>query len=807
MKIKKRFNRIKHQVQKVQEEEAKVLKDTASLLSKEHDTAEKNRENVLRRRRNRNLKHVEHAKKLAKIANDQKKQRADNIMKELDEKLKTVDVRRTIFLKVPRSKIHEDAEGEFKKYDSAVQVIQKWWRRISLNVAIEEYKRHSLVPTAAPGTFARLTAIMQNKKALKATGTFLIKAKKVSTAGKGRKYKNPSRVFLSAWVIVHHSKEWMPEMGELEQQLKASAESMLMKVGEVLNGKRGQYLDDFLEAWNTYYWLFDEWKTKDTEQMLNYMFEHYMQVQKVWESVQGHPDVESHWKPQIEKQKAMIRDKVMKIGGKKALERFQDVSDNNVQDSRASDAESAGASPRPRNDSVNSSRYLTEDDTDTAKPSVPQTPKSADVKLPDVLAEYGSFLSNERLAHELIVNPDFELSNPVPNPLEEQIRSTMKKAFFDSIRESIKLNKFDWVEGMVLDIKNQLLSMVSKEGKIANEINEAMDESFIHQQVSKNVFDTGKFILYVVSKMLQLCAPIRDAAIRKVAAETDLVKQLEMILSILDDMKLDLANYRLRSLMPHLMKQAVEYERSKFEKALEAGTTSLAKTEKWLDDAAKKTQEVKDSRNPEKVVHPDNRVRYDAIYFEALISLVFNNDKLINADTLPETFMMDTERIASLQNEAQAITIVAALVMLTKNFIPEVRDNLNALNALKKSLMVLMESATTSIDHLGLQLVEFANGILKTFNKSVSDEQSKTLKQMVEKTLSFNDAVFSLLSRRIARTVNQQLVTGKYKKDSNTGLEVVEKEVESLSQKIFLLSKHNRDVFGPWYDEILSKLQ
>jgi len=666
---------------------------------------------------------------------------------------------------------------------------------------LSEYKIGGLVPSSEPLSFTRMSAIIQSKKALKLTSAILMKAKKLSVKGKARKYKNPSRVFLSSFVICHHSEQWMPEMGDLENAVKRAAVLMLELFDKILNGKRREHFEAFMEAWHEYYLLFEEWKTKDTEHVLNYMFEHYMQLEKLWESVQGHPDVESHWKPQIEKQRAMIRDKVVKIAGKDALDRFGGTEPKVMVSTVTGES-----SKRIRHDSVNSSKYLTEDEQDTQPSPKPQTPKSPEVKLPDVLNEFGSFLTNERLAHELIVNPDFELT-PQVNPLEQQIKVVMKKAFFDKIRESLEKSDYGWVPSIVSDIKGQLLSMLTAGGKISNEIRDAMDEELVHQQVTKAVFNAPNFVAFVVSKMLQLCAPIRDAAIRQIIVESDLVRQLEMILAMLEEMKLDLANYRLKSLRPHLMKQAVEYERSKFEKALKSHSISLEKTKKWLEESSKKTKDLHDSRNPDNVYHPENRVKYDAVYFDALLSIVFNNEKLANSSSVPETFSMDVERIASLQNEAQAITVVAALIMLTKNFIPEVRENVNALQQLKSSILVLMQDPTTTVEHLSLQLIAFAGDTLKNFNKTVSEKQITTLKQMVDKTMAFNDSVFLLLNRRISRGVQQHLVTGKFRKDSNNGLEYVEKEVESLSHRIFTLSKHNRDVYGPWYDQILNEIQ
>src|SRR5688572_18489344 len=102
--------------------------------------------------------------------------------------------------------------------------------------------------------------------------------------------------------------------------------------------------------------------------------------------------------------------------------------------------------------------------------------------------------------------------------------------------------------------------MVSDKGKIAENIKEVLDVDLIKQQIDNKAFDIVQCMGYISQKMLQLCAPIRDPAIRSIAQSTDVAEAFERILAILEDMKLDLANYRLQALRPVLQRQAVDYE-------------------------------------------------------------------------------------------------------------------------------------------------------------------------------------------------------------------------------------------------------
>ncbi|TPX38521.1 hypothetical protein SeMB42_g06694 [Synchytrium endobioticum] len=415
-------------------------------------------------------------------------------------------------------------------------------------------------------------------------------------------------------------------------------------------------------------------------------------------------------------------------------------------------------------------------------------------------------LTNEALAHELLMDPEFELKPAKRSPFEEQVRAMAKRAFFDAVRD----NPEQHLPTLLSDIRQILLSMVSEKGAIAAEIREMLDAELIHKQISNKIFQVDGYVKYIIGKMAQLCAPIRDASIKAIAAqvETDLAGAFEQILNILEEMKLDLANYKLQLLKPHLTQQAVEYERSKFDEALSKGSITLEKTRAWLESSAKSLQEVLNSRDPEGVFHPEHRVRYEDAYHEALLSLIFNNTTPITRDGLPETMVLDADRLKGFQNEAQAITIVASLLMLSRNATGELRNDTAALTKLKETLFVLLRDDTTTVDHLSALIVSTIQSALTISGKTLPEAQVTLIKTMVDKTLSHTDAVFTLLSRRASAAIKNQLATSQFRRDTlaSGGLDLVGKELEDLSRKMYLMTKHNKEVHARHYDDILKKV-
>jgi hypothetical protein len=342
--------------------------------------------------------------------------------------------------------------------------------------------------------------------------------------------------------------------------------------------------------------------------------------------------------------------------------------------------------------------------------------------------------------------------------------------------------------------------MVPEKSKLRLELSEALDTDLIEQQIEKNVFDVKGCLDYVTSKMLQLCAPVRDSAIKAIQTETDLVIIFQKILDVLEDMKLDLMNYQLQSIKPLVKHQAVEYEQKKFAESLEKNEITLAKTTTWLEKYAELLKESSFSRNPENIDHPDLKVSYEKVYHDAFLGLLFSTSRL-ELSEIPETFYLDIERLLFMQNEAQALTIVASVTMLLKNIVPALRSNSKAMMEIKKDLLSLLEAPDTSFENIALHLIEKSKTVT-----TITPDQETMIRNMVEKTVSFNDGIFSLISRRMQTIIRHQMEKSTFKQESlaSYGLDTIASELENLSRRIYLLVKHNKEVYVNHYDSILN---
>ncbi|OAJ36478.1 hypothetical protein BDEG_20644 [Batrachochytrium dendrobatidis JEL423] len=772
--------------------------------------------------------------------------------------------------------------------DAAI-TLQGWWRRRQLVPIANAYAKTNLSLASAKGmSFQKLMQVVQSDRLIKTVARLLLRAKKlgsgISTAEAATttapvKWKNPARVLLSAFMIVAYPSETLQSLGSQEEHLKQLAETMLCDFeGWHAAAKSDTMLAlgrTFLQSYSAYYAAFDAWKFRDTVKIVDDLVSHFLDLEELWLSVKDQEDAQEQWAPRIDAQQKQIMDRLLQYG-QNALDKIQsqrtlrlaakttsnvnlNETDGNSNDGPTSMSTSPprqdqhlehhyrstspklfqAASPRRVRDSVLHRRTPSSSSGRSASPlgqsSDPSAPCS-DTRMPiamnedasvaqSISPEFGHLFSNEQLAHELIMDPNFNLKKPTPSPLEQRITDIARRAFFDSVRQQVADGDYSHhIIQIIKDIKQGLMSMVAEDSKIAAEIHSVLSFDLIQQQITHNVFDLPRCIKYAGDKMLQLCAPMRDASIRKLAVESDIVNVLSQMLEILDEMKLDLTNYRLQALKPHLKRQAAEYEREKFATALKSGTASLTRTSEWLHASVAHLKSVAASRNPEKIDHPDLSIKFQDAFHSALLSIVFSNTS-VDPATIPETLVMDAARFFAFQNQVQAISITAALLMLTKNIVPELRATRDFISMvdLKNKISALLNDAETNMDNLSLQIISTVNESLAKKQamlnglacsssqtatasaKTLTEEQENMIRSMVTKTLSSKDPVYTLLSRRVQMTLKQHLDRGVFGKNSlaSHGLDLVADELEQVSTRLYVLASHNKDVYAEYYDEIL----
>jgi hypothetical protein len=159
-------------------------------------------------------------------------------------------------------------------------------------------------------------------------------------------------------------------------------------------------------------------------------------------------------------------------------------------------------------------------------------------------------MTNEQMAHELLMDPTFQLDDAggcyAENPVYHRIRETFHQAFWDSLDDDLKLTPpcFVRVLRVIAEIRDGI-----QETTGCGCINEIIDIDFIQSQLDLGVFDANSLALSIVNVIKRAQTPIRAESTRVAWAALDggVCKTLSFLLDCVNTMRIDAANARFAS--------------------------------------------------------------------------------------------------------------------------------------------------------------------------------------------------------------------------------------------------------------------
>lgn len=236
-RLSERYQRIQKTVDQVKQQQAEQRTDKQQEQKRRQTKAERTRRQLIRQQRIQHSEKSEHLKQVYKRIQDQSERLTSQRRMEMAERMQRMDVRRQILMaKIPRSKLLDGTvvESEIIRSHNAAKTIQRWWRRLRLRPFIQEVLKTELVGQGVKEmNFDQLVGRIQNPTVMKKFSKLLVTAKKFSTVGRTRRYKNPTKVFLSAYLIVYHTEEIMPELRDDEKvsaQVRGPRPSLTFRV-------------------------------------------------------------------------------------------------------------------------------------------------------------------------------------------------------------------------------------------------------------------------------------------------------------------------------------------------------------------------------------------------------------------------------------------------------------------------------------------------------------------------------------------------------------------------------------------------
>ncbi|XP_041650484.1 T-complex protein 11-like protein 1 isoform X3 [Cheilinus undulatus] len=404
------------------------------------------------------------------------------------------------------------------------------------------------------------------------------------------------------------------------------------------------------------------------------------------------------------------------------------------------------------------------------------------------LMETAKGVTNMALAHEIMVNQAFQVK-PLELPegsLEHRVKEIMHKAFWDCLEAQLKEDPPVYEHAI----------------KLLAEIKEA----------SNGVLDIRQLSHFIIGMMGSLCAPCRDEDINKLKKITDVIPLLKAIFSVLDMMKMDMANFALSSIRPHLMQQSAEYERSKFQEFLEKQPNALDYTEKWLENSVRSLGEAREMSSNVASCGPLSLSTLDVHNHAYLLLLRWDHA----SDPFPETVLMDQVRFQEMQKEAEQLVLLSSVLLVVYTSTGEAISGLPGfIESLKNTISVMLANMHSPSFSLQEALATIGEKLCADLNQCLSQrgyspfsaEQQNTLKGQISAIIQPDNTVRKLIDSRVQSYLLASLESGHHKAPPLPGgLTPVSRELKELAVRFSRLVNFNKLVFSPFYQKILHKI-
>ncbi|KAJ3566701.1 hypothetical protein NPX13_g7034 [Xylaria arbuscula] len=272
--------------------------------------------------------------------------------------------------------------------------------------------------------------------------------------------------------------------------------------------------------------------------------------------------------------------------------------------------------------------------------------------------DVAKIIHNPRLRHDINFDPELHFR---PNLDGEKGRRKQQKAdqFWDTLRDQLQQfitdrdgfiqqygNGEDWSLPLLLkSVKEIIQTLVPARDRLC--LDEGLNVELIMQQFSRGMADLEKLASWLSGVLKSHCAPMRDEWVDQMYSQltngnrtnnmAELVQGLRNLLSVLEAMKLDVANHQIRCLRPILIEDTVHFEQRFFLKKMRDGKVNTRSAQTWYSDL----NTVPDSASVQAFGEM-------AVFFEELVNIVMPSTAR-QYTSLPSTFLFDEERIAKLR--------------------------------------------------------------------------------------------------------------------------------------------------------------
>jgi hypothetical protein len=675
------------------------------------------------------------------------------------------------------------------------RLLRAWrtqYRQLANRQLLEDAERQSVSSAYVRSiSFESLTAKLREKPVIASTKALLQRVHLQCTFRHGspsgvRTPENVNvRVFLAAYMIAYRSTHVFESMGALEHPLLEAATKLLdcfESIVGVLRDHDGYFAavpHALSEAFPTllfeYLKCFKAWKVPDEAKLVCRIRHALVALYQAETHLPPDEPEDSRLKVEFRTQIERLRSKLQQISGADALAQFDADREANVLPVAPAAAQQGGYAALPGR------------------------------------------MTNEQLAHELLLDPTFQLDESggcgLENAVFDRIRASFHQAFWDSLADDLRLATPCYVRVLrvLAEIRDGINDLAGNR-ETAN-LAEAVDLDLIKQQAEAGAYDwmhCRRLVRAVVEMVQRMQSPRRDeeTAGRWAALERRMLAAapvehpavfcaaLEFLLDRVNAMRIDAANARLRLISPVIRDHGIDYERGKFQDKLNDGSLTLERTTAWVGEAVR---QVVDGREVELDALLNGRAEaFVRVHSAAMVRLVTSMEHRAfpsRADTAPETLLFDVHRIGGMQIEFHYLTMAATVLLATAPSlaaVPEVRAQVEA--------AVVAHRPEATDQSVLTEAIEAALAPL--------DEAPRRVTQcVVHQSTSPTDPVRRLLEMRLRALVVRVMRDGRLPADLRAFAQAraLLPRVEMLATRLLALCNLNRTVHLPTYNLLIGQ--
>ncbi|CCH44920.1 hypothetical protein BN7_4489 [Wickerhamomyces ciferrii] len=386
--------------------------------------------------------------------------------------------------------------------------------------------------------------------------------------------------------------------------------------------------------------------------------------------------------------------------------------------------------------------------------------------------DLAEILKNPQLRHDILFDPQLQF-----RPNLDGERGRRKKVTYDKYWSTVQFEIEEYYQQKTtLDINTSrlpnlfqtlrdiLISLLPSKDK--QTVIDVLDIELIMQQLAKNSLDLVELAKWLSSIFKSHCAPMRDSWVDEMLmkfVEADeiksvlkLVEGLRMIFTILEAMKLDVANHQIRILRPVLVETAVEFERDYFLQMIARCKLDISDSIKWFKNFQKQNPVSTQNNNH------DASIQQKITTTQAILSLL-SCSKMVSE--FPSSLAFDHARLIVLRANVRQVVCLQLCIALFKQLAHQSQNSQQITpeicELLKKEILALITDEngnvkwTRNIGAIALQISRHANPQLDVPNEKVVEFAFSWLIKQTQPS----SQVYHLMEQRVFNIIKDKCIS------------------------------------------------